>query len=184
MKHFLQLAILVFACVFSLHIMREHFQVDIAGKIKEFEQQIESMDIENEQLETEMKQMQEKLPDHRRSLNMAEQQLGPAKEGYKAKLGQKKSEEINNIGKRLTDCNDKATSLIQEKTDLEAKVRTVREDVDRLLKEIPPLKENRDLLKIQEDKFKKEYLLLVDEDEVLEKKDAEINMKLIKCNAR
>lgn len=185
MKHFVQIAVLVFACVFSLWIFREHFeQVNIEAKTKEIEQQIQSMDIENEKLEAETAAMQEKIPEFQKSLATAEEQLGPAKDNYNSKIAQASSNKLVDLDKQLAACLDKLPALIEEKTELEPKIAKVKNAIEVLMTEILKLRSERDLLKIEEDRLKKELLVLIDEDETLEKINANVNMKLIKCRSK
>lgn len=181
---YVQIAVLVFACVFSLWILRETFEVDIGAKIKEFEQQIASMDIENERLEAEIATMQEKVPEYKRSLKTAEDQLGPAKENYDSKLMQKKAEEVSSLDKKNADCVETLPPLVEEKTELDTKITKIRPIIENLIKDRDTLKEQRDKLKLEEEKLKSEYLILFNEDEVWEKINADINFRSIKCNAK
>lgn len=184
MKHFVQIAVLIFACIFSLWIFREHFEVDIAAKTKEIEQQIANMDTENEKLEGEAAQMKENIPGFQQSLKTSEDQLGPAKSNYESKMTEKKSGEVSDLDKKHGDCVQKMPTLVEEKNEADVKIAKIRPIIEALQAEVDKLKQQRDLLKMEEEKLKKEYLVLYNEDEELEKVAADFKMKLIKCMSR
>lgn len=185
MKHYVQIAVLIFACIFSLWIFREHFEeVDIDAKTKEFEQQITTMDAENERLEADIATMNEKIPELEKALKTSEEQIGPAKEQYETKMMQAKANEISNLDKQNADCVDKMPALVEEKTEIDEKIMKVKPMIENLEKEIKDLKAKQALLQLEEEKVKAEYLFWYSTHETLLKQEADTRVKMIKCTAR